>query len=424
MLPLAFPADSVASDPRRGDDPRRSRSRRPGSRATAGMIALAALAAAVSACTETHVVLEPAVIVISTNYMHTCAIAEGALYCWGKNDDGRLGLGDTISRQSPARVGTDVDWQAVATGSSSTLALKVNGTIWSFGGNDKGQLGLGDVLPSSTAPIQIGDHSDWTAIAIRFRHACALRQDGSLWCWGWNAEGQLGQEDSMAPSTEEHIADPVQVHTDRDFVAVDAGDGHTCAIATDGTLWCWGRNSDAELGQESGNTPEQIHLPVQVGKATDWTVVRSGQATTCGVRGRAAYCWGDSAGMDMAGTGIPGVTQGVKSSQMTLIGGPPVVTALSFDTFGGAVLDDSGGAWLWGSNGNGQLGLGNTADPVGVVRADESGWTQVAVGRFTTCGVLRGRPVCTGNNDFGQLGQGQGDTSTSTTFLPVRLPPR
>jgi alpha-tubulin suppressor-like RCC1 family protein len=211
---------------------------------------------------------------------------------------------------------------------------------------------------------------------------------------------------------------------DQAVMAVDAGQGHTCAITADGRLWCWGRNSESELGLGGDNVDIQYRRPMRVGSATDWTLVRGGQHTTCGVRAGAAYCWGksltddDVVGVDM---GIPGVPAGMTVSTPRDIGVPGVVTDLSFNTFGGAALDDKEGAWVWGRNREGQLGLGDTTPRTdGVHQAAGSGWTQVSAGRFATCGVREGRLVCAGKNDVGQLGQG--NLTDSNKFLVVPLP--
>lgn len=426
MCPLPSAPDRVAIHPRQGEIPRGPRTGCTGLGAAAIAVALAVAA---SACTQTHVVLDSRS--ISTGDGHTCAIKGGALYCWGKNDEGQLGVGvtDRQPHPSPMRVGTEADWRAVATGSASSLALKADGTIWSFGANKYGQLGLGIDDSSQPNPTQIGVRSDWTAIAIRFQHACALARDQSLWCWGWNGEGQLGQEDNDDPnSSTEHpqkVRTPVQVGKDHDFVAVDAGDGHTCAIRTNGTLWCWGRNSDLELGEIMAVVPGHSRKPLQVGLATDWRVVRSGQNSTCGIRGGVAYCWGESVTDDKGvETAIPTITPKTNVQALTPIAGPAVAADLSFNTFGGVVLDVNGGAWLWGRNVEGELGRGDTAPhPDLVFQAKELGWSQVSAGRFTTCGILGDRRmVCTGKNDFGQLGISDETVPSVPTFQDVTFP--
>lgn len=400
--------------------------------APALVLAMSLAAGVPAACKQTHTVLEPstdaipsgdagasdtsqappAVSAFSISYYHACAIASGALYCWGANDDGRLGVGDTADRRAPVRVNGDTDWLNVAVGERSTLALKRDGTLWSFGGNDNGELGLGDFQARQT-PTRIGDRADWRSISIHFTHACALPADGSLWCWGANSEGQLGQDETNTASTDRPV--PTQVTTARDFASVDAGQGHTCAIRRDGTLWCWGRNSEAELGQGS-STPLQIHHPVKVGTATDWQIMSSGQNSSCGVRGGQAHCWGR-----VIDQSLPGSAGATVVSVPTLIGAPAGTTGLSFNTFGGCLLDAQGAAACWGRNAEGQLGLGDMDVRTAVEPVPSNGWTLISAGRFSNCGIRDDRAWCTGDNRHGQIGQG--DVDRTSVFVEVVLTP-
>jgi alpha-tubulin suppressor-like RCC1 family protein len=383
------------------------------------------------ACTQTHVVLTggdagaapdasadadggaAAAITVSIASSHSCAIARGALYCWGANAEGRLGTGDTEPRQSPTRVGADTDWQAVAVSARASLALKRDGSLWAFGANDSGQLGVGDFAARRKPTPVVGNRTDWTAIATRFEHACALARDGSLWCWGANVEGQLGQDDQYGSSTDRPIPTPVTMAYD--FTQVDAGQGHSCAIRTDGTLWCWGRNTEGELGQ-GPDAPIQIRRPVQVGIATDWRAVQGGQNFTCGLRANGPLCWGR---VDDAT--IPGATPGTVIDTPRSFDGPAGVIQISINTFGGCVVDVTGAAYGWGRNIEGQLGLGDFAGRNTPSLIGTNGWTQISVGRFTTCGVRGGAVVCMGDNRAGQLGLG--DLAQRSVPTIVTLPP-
>ena len=395
------------------------------------LLVLTLLCAGLAACRETHDLLwaadagapsdgrpngdgppttsGPATAISSGRY-HTCAIAGGALYCWGANDEGRLGLGDTERRLSPARVGTADDWQAVAAGERSTVALKRDGSLWAWGANDVGQLGLGaGDFSARRAPVRVGDRTDWTTIACRFLHACAIASDRTAWCWGSNQEGQLARSD------QDDVPVPTRVNDDHDWTAVDPGQGHTCGIHADGTLECWGRNSEAELGQGSSD-PLQIRQPIQVGDDTDWQVVQSGQSGTCGLRGGVVHCWGLNIDEDV----IPGaVGQNVVGAPLA-ISAPVTPTRLSFNTFGGCVLSAAGDAYCWGRNDEGQLGLGDTDDRRALTALPQTGWTHISVGRFNTCGVRSGAVACTGDNRSGQLGTG--DQVRRNTMETVPLP--
>ena len=114
-----------------------------------------------------------------------------ALYSWGLNVNGQLGLGDTTYRSSPVQVGTLSDWVTVATGYRHTLSIKSNGTLWSWGRNQVGQLGLGNITDYSS-PKQIGALTNWLTIAASNYSTIAIKTDGTLWTWGQNNYGQLG----------------------------------------------------------------------------------------------------------------------------------------------------------------------------------------------------------------------------------------
>ena len=123
---------------------------------------------------------------------------DGTLWAWGDNSFGELGLGDTTERHSPTQVGSAHDWAAVCCLGHHSVALKKDGTLWAWGENSYGQLGLGDTIDRHS-PTQVGSSHDWAAIApgaADSYHTLALKQDGTLWAWGFNQFGQLGLGDT------------------------------------------------------------------------------------------------------------------------------------------------------------------------------------------------------------------------------------
>ena len=130
-------------------------------------------------------------------------------------------------------------WKVVTAGDYHTLAIKPDGTLWAWGGNGNGQLGDGTNI-SKCSPVQIGSASDWETIVAGDYHALAIKTDGSLWAWGDNSYGQLGDD------TQENKNSPVQIGTATDWKSVVAGSLHSLAIKTDGTLWAWGWNGTGQ----------------------------------------------------------------------------------------------------------------------------------------------------------------------------------
>jgi Regulator of chromosome condensation (RCC1) repeat len=195
---------------------------------------------------------------VSAGGLHTCTVkTDHTLWCWGSNFYGQLGDATTTNRTVPVQVGGHAsDWASVAAGASHTCAVKTDHTLWCWGLNGDGEFGDGTTT-NSLVPVQVGGHaSDWAAVAAGALHTCAVKTDGTLWCWGDNTFGQLG-DGSMTNSLV-----PVQVSGQAtDWAVVTAGEFHTCAARTDHTLWCWGWNPDGQLG--NGSTTGSP-VPVQV----------------------------------------------------------------------------------------------------------------------------------------------------------------
>lgn len=230
---------------------------------------------------------------------HTCAIhSRGSLWCWGDNSRGQLGLGPAELRPFVSRI-TEVNkdaWSQVSAGGLMTCAVRVDGTLWCWGAGDDGRLGVdGD----SQVPRIVGTDRDWQSVSAGAAHACATKQDNTLWCWGSNANGRLGRSDVAAGASS---ARPGVVGTS--YSMVSAGRHHTCGIRLDKTLWCWGRDAEGQLGIQSSDNQ---FMPKQVGVA--FVNVSAGGAHTCAVsQGGSLFCWGKN---DQGQLGLGAVSAGV-----------------------------------------------------------------------------------------------------------------
>lgn len=189
------------------------------------------------------------------------------LWSWGDNSQGVLGLNDIANRSSPVQVGALAAWSNVSTGGDFCLATKTDGTLWSWGWNAYGQLGQNIVNINRSSPVQIGALTTWSNIAGGASHTIATKTDGTLWAWGFNGNGGLGDNTAINRSS------PVQIGSLTTWSNVAGGKYSSLATKTDGTLWTWGRNSD---GQLSLNDTVFRSSPVQVGALTTWLNIAAG----------------------------------------------------------------------------------------------------------------------------------------------------
>lgn len=336
---------------------------------------------------------------LSAGVDHTCLLLAGSLYCAGHDASGQLGLPDGMDRLVLSGVGIGGGWTSASAGYGATCLLDVRGGVSCFGDNTARQLATGDTIARPT-PTRVSLPRPAIFLQLHFDHACAALDDASLWCWGSNAEGELGQGDGgmLTPAT------PVRVSPALSWASASCGQGHTCAITTDGALYCWGRNMGA-LGLGPTMLAE-TSTPMRVGTGS-WRQVIAGQLHTCAIaQDRTLWCWGwDGTNDGHAGPlGLPGDAGTTEPTQID----PGVWSMVSTDTFHTCAVRSDGSLWCWGRNIEGQLGTG-TLEVVDTPRriGTDSDWERVAVGRFYTCAQKTDGSVwCTGANDFGETGIG------------------
>ncbi len=373
---------------------------------------------------------------ISASGAHTCALKAAAAYCWGDNAMGQVGIPSEAERLGPTRV-PGGDWVSIVAADRHSCALERTGGVRCWGANDRGQLGQGHREPLD-GPTLVPLPAPAVQLAGGFQHSCALLDNSELWCWGNGNEGQLGRDDDYGGEaaletdalTPERVSLPDGSQDGWSFV--DTGEGHTCALRLDGSLWCWGRNSQRQLGFASAEA--QVRAPARVAPDTDWQSVNAAQNYTCALRvDGSLWCWGFNMGF-MSQSGNPfGLSCEVPDDCLQLDQPTRILDGewLSFSTnmFHTCAMDRDAQLWCWGRNHEGQLGMENFPDP-----QDPDGQllvhlrTLVAtdvelfdLGRFTTCVATRGGGLsCVGKNDRGQLGVGVG--LSESEFVEVPLP--
>lgn len=296
----------------------------------------------------------------------------------------------------------------VAAGAEHSMALKREGTVWVWGRNHWGQLGNGTAA-DSTVPYPIGVLDGVVALACGERHTVALRRDGTVRAWGDNRDGQLGNGTYTASGT------PVLVAGLPSVVAVACGSAHSVALGADGTVWTWGTNRASLLGcgrdpayYTSVPAPIRVPGPHGVGALTGITAVAAGGDHTLALRADGTvFAWGNNT-WGQLGTGsqtpapLPVAVPGLTGVRLIACGGGPLVGEHSL------AVDAAGTLWAWGANGSGQVGDGTVSDRFSPqpLASPESVIAIAAGLRFSLALRADGTLFAWGDNTYGQLGDG------------------
>jgi alpha-tubulin suppressor-like RCC1 family protein len=367
---------------------------------------------------------------ISAGQFHTCALhGDGTIACWGTNAHGQLGNGTFVDTAMPVRVLASpvgppfIGATQISCGvENSTCALRSDHTAWCWGWNVHGQLGDGTVIDQST-PVQVmaGPGAPLTGIAeiiMGEQSACARKTDRTLWCWGSNSNGQLGDgtmNDSLVPV---EVVDG----TGSPFVA-DGGlvsVAHACAWPEGGTLSCWGWNANGQLGD---GTAIDHPTPVSTGVGPVTSAAAADIATCASVANTTAYCWGYNNDGEL-GDGTANSRPNPAAVQDPGGGDFSGVVEVGSTDRGDCARRSDGSAWCWGANNAGQLGTGSLApmSTMLAVQVQLSGpASALAIGNVHGCALLPGDVVeCWGLNTSGQLGRGT-FTPSEPMPMPVQL---
>ena len=391
---------------------------------------------------------------------HTCAVVPlGSLRCWGYGGDGALGYGNTATigddetpaAAGPVDVGAGRTVQAVSAGTVHTCALLDAGAIrcWGFGGD--GRLGYGNITnigddetPAAAGPVDLGPGRSAKVVSSGRGHTCAVLDDDSVRCWGFNFDGRLGYGNTTSIGDNETPGSvgPVPLGAGRTARTITSGDSHTCALLDDGNVRCWGFGVAGQLGYaSSGNvgddeTPDQIG-PVDFGAGRTTVAISAGDFHNCAILNDGSVrCWGfgGNGRLGYGNTNSIGDDERPGDVGPVNLGGRTAVSIAAGGNHSCAILDD-GSVRCWGFGQDGQLGyasrtsIGDDETPGDVGPVDiGAGRTAVSIaaGGSQTCVRLDDGSVrCWGRGTYGELGlcsrQTIGDDETPAAAGPVDL---
>jgi len=350
---------------------------------------------------------------VSANFKHTCALlSNGTIKCWGGNDSGQLGDGTTTESHLPVTVlAPPASSLIVSSGGTHTCAIDNSGRVWCWGDNSYGQIGDGTTT-GRLSPVNVsGMVGEVVMVSAGQWHTCAVTSSNNARCWGYNYTGQLGNGTYTSSSL------PVDVTgLSTNAVFISAGTSHTCAITASRGVKCWGRNSDGQLGD---GTNLDSTIPVDVtGLPANVTSLASGHYHTCAVlETGSVYCWG----RNIDGQLGDGTTINRNSPvRVTGFGGGDTAVLVSAGSAHTCVLLSSGLVKCWGDNSSGQLGNGTTTDSLTPVTVSglPANISSISSGNMHNCVLgTSGGVKCWGRNSDGQLGDGT--TATRTTPVDV-----
>ena len=200
---------------------------------------------------------------LTASGQYVCGIgADSLAYCWGDGSDGILGVGDTRPRRRPSPVAGGHRFTALSAGGQSTCGITADGESYCWGANDEGQLGTGNYGSRRLAPVRVQTDLAFSSISVGYYHACALTAAGAAYCWGENIFGELGTSTpeicrwlggEASCSTK-----PIPVSGQLSFVSISAGMRYTCGVTADGAGYCWGRNAEGQLGYDTSDQQKCI----------------------------------------------------------------------------------------------------------------------------------------------------------------------
>lgn len=351
---------------------------------------------------------------ISAGDRHACGLTvSGAAYCWGANNARQLGSGSVAeSMNTPDSVQTAVRFVSISAGGDHTCGLTSAGAAYCWGSGSNGKLGDNTEAPKMT-PVAVHQMGrQFVAISAGYEHTCALTTAGAAYCWGKGESGRLGN------GLGNNRLSPVQVSglDGKVLVSISAGYAHTCAVASDGEAFCWGAGGWGQLGNND-DLDAFGPVAVQPDVALEFAAISAGMDHTCAITTAGEpYCWGDNSDGQLGAGAVGGSLKKprqVRPHTLRLV-------AISAGSYHNCGITASGDTHCWGDGSAGQLGNGSTTRAAQAVPVTSVGQevTAISAGGHFACGATSGGSAyCWGANEVGQLGNG----SNSATNAPANV---
>ena len=366
---------------------------------------------------------------------HSCALGKsGRAFCWGANAFAQIGDGAGIGVTEAVSRPTEMAGGFVAissggigsAGGGHSCGLQLDGTAFCWGSNVSGELGTGALGTGISLPIAVATTLKFKVISAGASHTCAIATDGTAWCWGTNKSGQLGSSQSAGfNSASSLVPAPVALPSPPaalPLTSISAGVSHSCAIDANGSAFCWGNNIwgqvDASKICQTPCNPQPFTLPLTFPGPHTFAAISAGESVTCGITSGSVVCWGSSL------LGVP--TNMAAPFGPATVGGVSGAVSISAGVSSVCAVDGAGALFCWGDNTFGQLGNGSVTGPgafsmLPVRVSGPATYKQVSVGGLLACAVTTGGTVeCWGDDIWGELGDGTmgGLSSIPRAILP------